>query len=111
MKTINDLMSDWQQIADAEYVSSVECGIPVDTTDSDQILDEMKAIIGGQFNLGDADFYHGLLLMIETARQLKRFRAEVMYWYEELERVAPEDYDIIEAEHRFNDYYNERDNP
>ena len=111
MRTINDLMSDWQQAANAELETAVECGVYNDTTNSGKILDKMKSIIGGKFELGDADFYHSLFLMIETARQLKREQAECRYWYEELERVAPEDYDIIEAEHRFYETYEERDNP
>lgn len=111
MKTINDLMSDWDEEAAVDYDSSCEMGVPITSGKCESIYDEMVNVIGGKFELPQNNFYHGLFIMLDAMRNYKRATTEATYWYHELERVAPEDYDIIEAEHRFNDSYNDRDNP
>ena len=111
MKTINDLMSEWQVEAAEDYAASCDMGVPITSGKTEAIYDEMVKTIGGKFELPENNFYHGLFIMLDAARNLKRAEAEVRYWYAELEKIAPEDYDIVEAEHRFYETYEERDNP
>lgn len=101
-KTVNNLMHDWSEAAAESYSHAAEFGCSladVDTTRTDHVLNELKKLIGGRFELPDNDWYAGIFTMIHTAQELKRVEHEARYLWGIIYEHVPEDaLDVIELE-------------
>lgn len=74
MRTVNNLMCDWNESFYKTYDDAAWLGVapePHEFKESDDIFKDLRTLVGGNFELPDNDFYHGLFVILDTARQLK----------------------------------------
>lgn len=67
-------MCDWEESFYKTYNDAAKFGVapePHEFEETDYIVKELRKLVGGNFDLPDNDFYHGLFIMLSTARQLK----------------------------------------
>ena len=108
MKTINNLMTDWDDASAKAHNEAYRFGrVPEyeELWESRDIYKELVSVVGGNFDLPANDFYSGLFTMIDTARQLKQEQYVTKALINLLYEYAPEDVNVDDLVHNIDMEY------